>query len=287
MIESNNIACLRYRCLEDLSKEDSDLCLIYAGWEFCNPGYTFGPNMRTTYVLHVVKKGTGVLLINNKKYILKRGDAFIIRPHVKAWYTADLKDPWAYMWFGFTGYKAEDYLSYAGFIGKEVVRTLKSVNIVEKYLDDIFIANKLSKVDEIRRNAILMNMFSDFIEEYNNNLPSILKKREYPVEVYVKNAAEYINMNMGEKIKVSDIANHIGINRSYLTTCFKKIFGKSPFEYILEVKMNTAKKYLLQSNLKINEIASMTGYDDQITFSKAFKSYYGISPREYRKLNSK
>ena len=41
----------RYRCLEDLQREAVELCLIYCGWEYCDPGHRFGPNKRTSYVL--------------------------------------------------------------------------------------------------------------------------------------------------------------------------------------------------------------------------------------------
>ena len=78
----------RFRCLEDLQKDSADLCLIYCGWEYCNPGHKYGPNLRTSYVLHIVRSGKGILEINKHKYELKEGDAFFIAPEVEAWYEA-------------------------------------------------------------------------------------------------------------------------------------------------------------------------------------------------------
>ena len=97
----------RYRCLEDLQREAVELCLIYCGWEYCDPGHRFGPNKRTSYVLHIVREGKGTLEIYKKKYNLSAGDAFLIPPSTEAWYEADQDDPWSYMWVGFTGFKAE------------------------------------------------------------------------------------------------------------------------------------------------------------------------------------
>ena len=58
----------RYKCLEDLQKNSSGLCLTYCGWEYCDPGHRFGPNKRTSCVLHIVKEGKGILEMDKKKY---------------------------------------------------------------------------------------------------------------------------------------------------------------------------------------------------------------------------
>ena len=84
----------RFRALEDLQKDSADLCLIYCGWEYCEPGHRYGPNMRTTYVLHIIRSGRGTLEIHNQKYELTAGDAFLLCPDVEAWYEADWEDPW-------------------------------------------------------------------------------------------------------------------------------------------------------------------------------------------------
>ena len=60
----------RYKCLEDLQKNSSGLCLTYCGWEYCDPGHRFGPNKRTSCVLHIVKEGKGILEMDKKKSFL-------------------------------------------------------------------------------------------------------------------------------------------------------------------------------------------------------------------------
>ena len=79
----------RFRALEDLQKDSADLCLSYCGWEYCDPGHRYGPNMRTTYVLHIIRSGRGTLEIHNQKYVLTAGDAFLLSPNMEAWYEAD------------------------------------------------------------------------------------------------------------------------------------------------------------------------------------------------------
>lgn len=154
----------RFRCLEDLQKDSADLCLIYCGWEYCNPGHKYGPNLRTSYVLHIVRSGKGILEINKHKYELKEGDAFFIAPEVEAWYEADKKDPWCYMWVGFTGYRAEENAEHAGFSRRNPIRHVECKEQLNQYLDGILAAHQLSYTDELKRNGYLMLFFAALIE---------------------------------------------------------------------------------------------------------------------------
>jgi AraC family transcriptional regulator of arabinose operon len=94
-------------------------------------------------------------------------------------------------------------------------------------------------------------------------------------------ALQYIKLHY-EHITVQDIADYIGINRSYLTSIFKKQLQVSPKEYLMRFKLNIAAKQLTDTTMSIQEIATGIGYDNPLTFSKIFKQEYGISPRHYR-----
>lgn len=239
----------RFRCLEDLQKDSADLCLIYCGWEYCNPGHKYGPNLRTSYVLHIVRSGKGILEINKHKYELKEGDAFFIAPEVEAWYEADKKDPWCYMWVGFTGYRAEENAEHAGFSRRNPIRHVECKEQLNQYLDGILAAHQHS----------------------------------YPGVVYVRHAMEYISHHYQEKVKINELADYIGVNRSYLTSSFKKAVGCSPQEYLVNLRMEKAKNLLKNTDMPINAVAAAVGYQDQLAFSKIFKQNFTVSPKEYRK----
>lgn len=272
----------RYRCLEDLQKESVELCLIYCGWEYCDPGHRFGPNKRTSYVLHIVREGKGTLEINKKLHHLTTGDAFLIAPDTEAWYEADKEDPWSYMWVGFTGLKAEECAASAGFTVKTPIHKLECIKELNNYIDEMLEAHQLSYPDELRRNGLLMMFFSTLINEQKKNLPGVGITHAYPGSVYVKHAMEYIAFNYNQKIKINELADYIGVNRSYLTSSFKKAIGCSPQEYLVNLRMEKAKSLLKKTDMQINAIANSVGYSDQLAFSKIFKQHYGMSPRAYR-----
>ena len=95
---------------------------------------------------------------------------------------------------------------------------------------------------------------------------------------------KYIKFNYST-IKVNDIANYIGINRSYLTTLFKKKLNVSPQQYLVTFRLQKAAELLKTTNMNITEIADAIGYESPLTFSKMFKQTYGVSPLHYRKLD--
>ena len=107
------------------------------------------------------------------------------------------------------------------------------------------------------------------------------------VDDYVNYAVRFMESNYSG-IKVSDVADYIGINRAYLTAIFKKKMYMSPQEYLMQVRMTKSQELLRKTDVPIYVIAKEVGYDDQLAFSKMFfskmfKKKYGLSPEQYRK----
>lgn len=278
----------RYRALEDFQKDSVDLCLTYCGLEYCNPSHRFGPNMRDAHVIHVIREGKGTLEINKKKYELGAGDVFYIPPKVEAWYESDKDDPWCYTWVGFVGMKAEECTSQAGFSLKNPVRKINCVDEVGQYIEQMLEAYQLSYSNELKRNGLLHLVMSAFVEDYcqNNAALGVAATHPYPGAVYVKHAVEYMTYHYDEKLKINDLADFIGINRSYLTSSFKKHMGCSPQEFLINLRVEKAKSLLKKTDMSINAVANAVGYPDQLAFSKVFKQHCGMSPRMYKEEKS-
>lgn len=93
---------------------------------------------------------------------------------------------------------------------------------------------------------------------------------------------EYINMNFTKEIKNSDLSEIAGYHEYYLNRLFVKCIGISMHKYILNLRINEAKKLLLNTNLSILDIASQIGFNSNTHFSLYFKKELGITPFEYR-----
>lgn len=85
-----------------------------------------------------------------------------------------------------------------------------------------------------------------------------------------------------ERISITGIAAEFGVSNSHCNRVFKSVYQVSPRQYLSQLIVQTAKTLLDQSDLKIVRISQLLGYGDPINFSKQFKKWTGVSPRDFR-----
>lgn len=100
----------------------------------------------------------------------------------------------------------------------------------------------------------------------------------------VKKVAEYIRTNL-KTANLEEAALLVNLSAGYLSALYKRETGKSFSESLLETRMKKAAELLICPEYKIYDISEFLGYENSKNFSRAFKSYYGISPRDFR-MNS-
>ncbi|MDE7158384.1 MAG: AraC family transcriptional regulator, partial [Clostridiales bacterium] len=79
------------------------------------------------------------------------------------------------------------------------------------------------------------------------------------------------------------LARNLAISKNYLCKIFHDSTGTTPIEYLIELRMEDARKRLTQSDDSVSDIAKAVGYRDPLYFSKEFRKKYGKSPVQYRK----
>ena len=271
-----------FSCLEDLEqtytmKTITPVTLAYCGRENCAPEWTFGPYAREHYVIHVVKAGCGTYSLRNREFRLTAGQMFLIYPGEVTLYKADAEDPWSYSWIGFSGYKADAIVEDMGFTKENPVITLDSTQPVCDSIDRILEASDLTPANELKRMAAFYDTLAVMIEMNPHE-----KKRSLSDVKYVNMAVEYIAANYSGKIRISEIADKVGINRSYLSNIFSREMHMSPQEFLINFRLEKAAQMLRETEESIGSIASSVGYTDPLTFSKAFRKKYNDTPSGYR-----
>ena len=111
--------------------------------------------------------------------------------------------------------------------------------------------------------------------------------RQESENLYVKRAMEFIRNNYFEDIKVTDIADYVCVNRSYLYTLFQKGLHMSPSRYLAEVRMSQAEKLLMMTDFSVEVVARSCGYGDSLSFTRTFKEHFKMPPSQYRKEKRK
>lgn len=99
---------------------------------------------------------------------------------------------------------------------------------------------------------------------------------------YVEEALKYIEANYSEAVTIQDLANWLGLERTYLYRLFKSMVGMSPQAYLLDVRIHQACTLLTHSDLTITNIARSVGYEDSLYFSRLFRRKKGQIPSQYR-----
>jgi len=109
--------------------------------------------------------------------------------------------------------------------------------------------------------------------------PALLSDQEEIAHV----VETYIRENFRKDISLGEISRELGITTDYLSKAFKKHRGETPLKHIITLRMNEAKRLLVEhAQLDIYQIGERVGYRDQYYFSRIFKTYVGLYPTEYR-----
>ena len=138
----------------------------------------------------------------------------------------------------------------------------------------------LTCLDEVRRLSLLLDVLAELME---GSSEAAEQQLDYPGSTYVRYLVDYLDSHYAEKIRLSQIAEKIGVSRSYLTHSFKTLMHMPPKEYLTRVRMRQASQLLLTTAKTITEISRLCGYDDSMAFDKAFRNYYQENPGTYRK----
>lgn len=276
---------MNHLSLEIKNKNFRDLYLCYCGKHICESSYSFGPAVRPNYLLHFILDGKGSYYLNNKKYELEKNQCFLIRPNDVTFYQADKDNPWTYIWVGFDGDMAENYLEYAGFDKYTDVLDYKNFEGLESYIQEMLNHNTISHSNELKINGLLYLLLSNLSE--SSNKPYTSNNNEDYDNLYISKSIEFIQNNYHNYIKVNDIANYLCLNRTYLTSLFHKHLGMSPQNFLIQFRITKASDLLADTDLPVGNIARSCGYTDPLAFSKTFKKVKGYTPTQYREFKSK
>jgi len=126
-----------------------------------------------------------------------------------------------------------------------------------------------------------------WIETFKLGIVQKLQTRNKGKNKNVEDIKAYLNGNLDKRITLNQTASTFGFNPNYLSQLFAKHVGCSFIDYLNSQKIKQAKTLLLDSDLKIYEISEQLGFDSAFYFSKVFKKYTGLSPREYARRQPK
>ncbi len=243
-----------------------DLNPIICGHQECEPNHAFGPSTRFYWLLHYVVQGSGIFVSGNQKYEVRAGQIFVIRPYEVTYYEADGKTPWEYIWVGFTS-----GLDLSGIFTESVMNAGRCGNIFSSILE----AERMNEGRELFLCGMIYQLLARLSEKHSGE------------EDYVEQARTFLESHYMQEVSIVELAERMNLNRSYFSTLFRRKTGKSPQQYLTDFRMEKACELMTEHGYSPGEAALSTGYPDIFSFSRMFKRYMGVSPREYKRMHPK
>lgn len=127
-------------------------------------------------------------------------------------------------------------------------------------------------------NALVVNLLRD----YSGTKPQVAVYEGGLGNRALLKVTDYINDRLTQSIKIKDLAEFIGISQFHFSRLFKQSTGISPHQYVMQQRIELAKKLLKKADRSIAEVALDCGFNSQSHLGKYFRAMTGMTPRVYR-----
>lgn len=265
--------------------EDTNIIVLSVGEWIQKDTAKISNNILQSYKLLLCVTGTMVIHCFDDQYYIQENDVVLIPPSLP--YTAacvgHVKASFLYLFFTIES-KRND-LTY-NLLMKE------RLFFIKEYIDE-------SMFKQFRRMMTNSNLIKDgsyfelkylivkyiiaFYSHYKNDLMRIETMRYEKDENTLREVLLYLESNIEESIKVSDLCRYFYVSQSYLYKVFIETYKISPQNFILNQKLVRSLALLQQKQFGIQEIAQKTGFNSIHHYSFSFKKKYGLSPKRFQK----
>lgn len=186
------------------------------------------------------------------------------------------------------------------FNGNEISNISDVTNLIDEK-SNVFIENGISvfilectnKIGEVREHSKLVRKVKEkmlynknskkyYVDDLNELSDILEDDKNLYSATSIKLAIQFITKNFNNNITLKDVADEVFLSQNYLSELFKKETGEGFYEFLSNYRVKRAKELLVTTNLKIYEVAESVGYNDSITFGRAFKKITGTTPNNFR-----
>ncbi|MGB7442771.1 MAG: AraC family transcriptional regulator [Coleofasciculaceae cyanobacterium] len=98
----------------------------------------------------------------------------------------------------------------------------------------------------------------------------------------LQNVMDYVQAHLNQDISLSEMAGVLNLSQYHFCRLFKQSTGITPHQYLTRCRIDQAKQLLLETELKITEIAFEVGFANHSSFTRLFRQYVGVTPKKFR-----
>lgn len=246
--------------------------------------YYFNPEkgrVLNEYQLLYITNGNGIFnfgTLSKQSCFITEGKMFFLMPGVWHSYQPLPNSGWNEYWIGFKGPMIDRIVNEGFFINRPPVFTIGlNERIVDLYHKAIEIANEERAGYQQALSGIVMHIIG--LMYYRD------KTRDFQDEELIRKmekAKVIMRESLYKSVSPEQIANELNISYSGFRRAFREFTGTSPLKYIIELKLNEAKRLLSNTAMTVKEIAYNLNFDNPDYFPVFFKKRTGLTPMEYR-----
>jgi len=271
--------CMKEDIKSFVSQSDEELPFFIdmAGISYCDGSYHICRPSSSIYCFEYILEGTGVVKTRGEEFHPSKGDVYFLHAGDNHDYYSDSLQPWTKIWFNAKGPLLETLIQAYGLTDVNFMRSCNVSRYFQQILDIVNYPG-LSIFAIMNQSALVFHNLLQSLWAYHYG-----RQKEVNISEPAARVKKYLDLNIEKKISIGELANLNFLSPSQIIRVFKKTYGISPYDYLLQRKMELACLLLCNSHLMIREIAFKIGFSDEHYFSSAFKKNIGLSPREYRK----
>ena len=176
--------------LDFVNDKTGSLYVNCCGCSQTAPLHSFGPASKPHYLIHYVLSVRDIP-VSRQGIPAGGGYGFLIQPNELAFYQADAKDPWSYLWVGFAGSRAEEYLHSMGLSDRHPIFSCDKSEELYSIVRDMMEHNTFGIADDLRRNGLL----GVFLSVIADSAGVVAREEEDKGNQYVKKAVSFIQSN--------------------------------------------------------------------------------------------
>ena len=239
------------------------------------PFTTHNQEGRLDYYLMYISSGTLGFFDGEQRINAGKGELVVFLPNSEYKYTYSGGDELSYFWVHFTGSEAKERLDEFDIQSfPKIYKTLSSDRVSRRFqaLFDAYEKRDIYRDREL--SAIMERLLVAVAREID---------RDSAEMTTLSKSIGYIVSNYSSDIMIPELAKMEHLSTSRYNYLFKLLTGMSPKKYILQLRMSSAAELIRSTDLPLKQIGLMCGYADAYFFSKTFKAFFGVSPREYKK----
>jgi AraC-like DNA-binding protein len=249
------------------------------------------------YEFIFITRGAGQFIIDGKQYNVKPNDLILVEPY-KAHCGKSIELPFHFLCMHIEIYAVENVLVSTQiqnnrYDDKSLVYQKAQLEFPELTVvrDSSYIHLLLKRIinESTTRppgfGLIISSLATELLINLFREKNSICDLDKIPDQI--QSLIDYIKLNHMNNIKLSNLADYVHLQPAYISNLFRKHTGNTITDFIKHYRLLAAKKLLLETERKVEDIAGSVGFYDVHHFSKVFKEEEGLAPSQYRTVKRK